>query len=308
MKRIMVILTAMLVAFLMGGSWAWAGDGKGQDEHVPVNVCHATSSDSNPFVFITVDDDSVKLRGHLMHRNDPNKTWKSDGLYNGVEHSAGDPKPDRIESYTGTDGVFHELDGTFDNCDDTTPVQPKPEVTVDTQDRMSCEAGVEEQTITTTTEYVWEDGEWVLGEPVVEKGDWTFVRDLTKAEQKELGCENEPRPITLHLKQHKADCDGNYLRVVSITTLDGKVISKEKSKWVKVSDITKDQKSELECLTPIDEPTPTPTTPSKAQNPPKTNQPELPHTGGNLTLAGIAAGLLAAGSGMVWFSRRLTGV
>jgi len=44
--------------------------------HTPVNICHATSSDSNPYVFITVDDDSVKFAGHLAHRNTPNKQWK----------------------------------------------------------------------------------------------------------------------------------------------------------------------------------------------------------------------------------------
>ncbi len=39
--------------------------------HTPVNVCHATNSDTNPYVFITVDDDSVKFQGHLAHRNTP---------------------------------------------------------------------------------------------------------------------------------------------------------------------------------------------------------------------------------------------
>ena len=85
-----------------------------QAQHVPVGVCHATSSDTNPYVFIVVDDDSTKLKGHLMHRNDPNKTWKSAGTYVlGGSHAAGDPKRDYIASYTGTDGVFHQLDGAI---------------------------------------------------------------------------------------------------------------------------------------------------------------------------------------------------
>jgi LPXTG-motif cell wall-anchored protein len=286
-KRITVILTAVLVAFLMGGSWAWATP---PGNETKTGLCHRTASDSNPYVFIEVDDNSLQshltdTKGHFP------KPWKSDGVFRSVSHVKGDLKHD----YEAT---------SAEDCVDNTPVQPDPVVETSTDSRMTCEVGVEEQTTTTTTEYVWEDGEWVLGEPVVEKGDWTFVRDLTKAEQKELGCENEPRPYTMSLKQTKSDCDGNYLRIVTITYLNDEIISKEKSKWVKVSDITKAQKSELECLTPIDEPT----SPDKAQKPPKTNQPELPHTGGNLTLAGIAAGLLAAGSGMVWFSRRLTGV
>ena len=194
------------------------GHGGGQTEHVPVNVCHATSSDTNPFVFITVDDDSVKLKGHLMHRDDPNKTWKSDGVYNSVFHSAGDPKADRIESYTGTDGVYHELDGTFDSCADTTPKQPDPIVEVEksTIDRMSCEAGVEEKTTTTTytTPYVWVDGEWVLGktEKNEDVGDWTFVRDLTQKERDRLECDPDEAVVpTVESEESKAcEVPGTY--------------------------------------------------------------------------------------------------
>src|SRR5690349_19473079 len=77
---------------------------------VKVGVCHATNSDSNPYVYIEPDASSVLKKGHLMHRNDPNKNWKSDGTFNGVEHDAGDPKPDLISnfSFNGTDYV---LDG-----------------------------------------------------------------------------------------------------------------------------------------------------------------------------------------------------
>ena len=77
----------------------------------PVNICHATGSDTNPYVFITVDDDSAKFRGHLRHRQDPNKQWKSDGAFNGVAHSAGDPKPDIIGDFTDDHGIFHAYDG-----------------------------------------------------------------------------------------------------------------------------------------------------------------------------------------------------
>jgi hypothetical protein len=84
-----------------------------------VAICHATSSDTNPYVFILVDDDSAKLKGHLQHRNDPNKTWKSDGIFEGVAHSDGDAKPDLIGSFTDDQGVFHQYDGdiTAASCD-----------------------------------------------------------------------------------------------------------------------------------------------------------------------------------------------
>lgn len=83
-----------------------------------VNVCHATSSDTNPYVFISVDDDSTQFEAHMAHRNTPNKKWKSAGIFLGVEHVKGDPKPDLIGSYTDENDVFHELDGdiTAETC------------------------------------------------------------------------------------------------------------------------------------------------------------------------------------------------
>lgn len=64
-------------------------------------VCHATSSDSNPYVAIHVDVASKKYEGHLQHRNTPNKFWKSAGTWNGIDHGVGTAqqpnKPDYIE-------------------------------------------------------------------------------------------------------------------------------------------------------------------------------------------------------------------
>lgn len=84
----------------------------------PVNVCHATSSDSNPYVFITVDDDSAQFTAHLAHRNDPNKKWKSAGVFLGVPHVKGDPKPDLIGDYTDENQQLIVLDGdiTEETC------------------------------------------------------------------------------------------------------------------------------------------------------------------------------------------------
>lgn len=82
-----------------------------------VGICHATSSDSNPYVFISVDDDSAKLKGHLQHLTEPNKQWKSDGAFNGVDHEEGDAKRDLIGSFTDDQGVFHEYDGDITEAD-----------------------------------------------------------------------------------------------------------------------------------------------------------------------------------------------
>ena len=98
--------------------------------HTPVNVCHATNSDTNPYVFITVDDDSTKFQGHLAHRNTPNKTWKSDGIFRGQPVKAGDPKPDLIGDYTDKNGVKHVYDGVITSKSDcgvlTPPVLTQP--------------------------------------------------------------------------------------------------------------------------------------------------------------------------------------
>ncbi len=82
-----------------------------------VGICHATSSDTNPYVFISVDDDSAKLKGHLQHLTDPNKQWKSEGSFNGVPHQDGDAKRDLIGSFTDDQDVFHEHDGDITEAD-----------------------------------------------------------------------------------------------------------------------------------------------------------------------------------------------
>lgn len=109
-------------------------------QHTPVGVCHATSSDTNPYVWITVDDDSVKLQGHLAHRTDPNKTWKSAGTWNGVDHVDGTPKADFIEGLDegiseawclsgNTDPVVDPTDDPTDEPTDTPTDTPTDEPT-----------------------------------------------------------------------------------------------------------------------------------------------------------------------------------
>ena len=89
-----------------------------------VGICHATSSDSNPYVFISVDDDSAKFKGHLAHRNTPNKTWKNAGVFNGDPHLAGAPKRDLISDFVDDQGNPHTYDGviTAADCENAVPV------------------------------------------------------------------------------------------------------------------------------------------------------------------------------------------
>jgi len=97
----------------------------------PVNICHATSSDSNPYTFITVDNDSSKLTAHLAHRDDPNKRWKSDGTFGGVPHVKDQPKPDIIGDYLDENDQPVVMDGVVDNarCNGDTEVEVPDEPT-----------------------------------------------------------------------------------------------------------------------------------------------------------------------------------
>jgi LPXTG-motif cell wall-anchored protein len=81
----------LIVAPLMATSAAAPGK-----DH-KVGVCHATTSDTNPYVWIVVDKDSTKYRGHLEHRNEPVHRWKTAGTWNGIPHTAGQAKGDFIE-------------------------------------------------------------------------------------------------------------------------------------------------------------------------------------------------------------------
>jgi hypothetical protein len=89
-----LVIGSLLV---MGAAGAAQANGNHGEGHTPVGVCHATSSDTNPYEWIVVDDDSTKYKGHLMHRNDPNKHWKSAGTWNGITHTAGSLKRDYIQ-------------------------------------------------------------------------------------------------------------------------------------------------------------------------------------------------------------------
>jgi hypothetical protein len=112
-RRLATVLATMGVLVMSSGAalLATAAPSNAVSGSVTVNVCHATSSDSNPYVFIQVDSNSTKLKGHLQHRQDPNKQWKSAGTFNGVDHVAGDPKADLIGDYTDSTGSHH-YDGT----------------------------------------------------------------------------------------------------------------------------------------------------------------------------------------------------
>jgi len=90
-----VATVAGIVMLGAGVSNAQATPGNPAPEH-KIWICHATSSDTNPYEIINVDVASTKYEGHLAHKTDPNKQWKSDGTFGGLVHVDGQAKPDII--------------------------------------------------------------------------------------------------------------------------------------------------------------------------------------------------------------------
>ncbi|MGZ5398425.1 MAG: hypothetical protein ACXWDM_00330, partial [Nocardioides sp.] len=66
--------------------------------------------------------------------------------------------------------------------------QPEPVVRDKSAERTNCD-GIETREWQIVTEQVWNGSEWELGKPEIRNDTgWVFVRNLTLAEQKQLGC------------------------------------------------------------------------------------------------------------------------
>lgn len=96
-----LVLLVSFVAALAGAAMASDSKGHGQGA-TKAGLCHRTASDTNPYVYILVDDDSLSP-GHLDNADPGHKPtqWKSDGTWRGVEHKAGDPKDDYLATLPG---------------------------------------------------------------------------------------------------------------------------------------------------------------------------------------------------------------
>jgi hypothetical protein len=105
-----------------GHGVAPAAKGHGQAKVV---ICHATNSDTNPYVVIEVAVASVKYQGHLAHRTTPNKTWKLATTWNGTLHAAGSAKADLIEGLDGNvTKAFCQAGGTHPTPTTSTTTTP----------------------------------------------------------------------------------------------------------------------------------------------------------------------------------------
>lgn len=220
------------------------------------SICHRTASDTNPYVFITVDDASLdahynNLPGH------PAKAWKSDGVFRGVAHKAGDLKYD----YPAT---------TAADCADfgTPPDEKLPEAVPVSQEEATCELGYRSRTGTTYQEYVWDDeanegeGGWVL-EPASEWetvwNAWSAYRPLTDAEYQRLGCQpKQPEPVVAPLKGEQMSCEAGvevregtqtttYVWNAATRTYDPVVGPEVWGDWTFVRDLTNEEFEQLGC-------------------------------------------------------------
>jgi hypothetical protein len=83
------VVTASLLLTMLSGDLVFASS-TNSNRHTPVTICHATGSNSNPYVKETVDDDAVDGNGNGNadhNRNDhqhgediiPPGTWDADG-------------------------------------------------------------------------------------------------------------------------------------------------------------------------------------------------------------------------------------
>lgn len=235
-----------------------------QPEHTPVTLCHATppATAAQGWNVITVDDDAVvKPTGHNAHDADiiPPFSYyeKVDGNYVQKEYLG--------KNWDASGQAIYR-----NGCE--IPDQPKDKVVVETnpETQKTCDNGVEtrDQVTTTTTPYVWEDGEWVLdsANAVVEVTNtpWEFVRNLTGAEKAALGCNLPQPPNDVKTEyQHQASCvAGNEERSRTATVSytwnsaanDGEGAWEANapfysawSAWSYTGDLSEEQREEYDC-------------------------------------------------------------
>lgn len=149
------------------------------------------------------------------------------------------------------------------NCDK--PDKPEPVVKPLSGDRQTCEYAVQHRTGTETTDWVFDEDTWawVKGAPVVQWNDWTFVRSLTPAEKKELGCDKpvQPEPSVERLEGDYMSCESGVQHRTG-TKITYWVFDESTWTWIAgdpevtwgawetVRDLTAAEKQQLGCVGP----------------------------------------------------------
>ena len=278
MKRILTILTATLVAILMSGSWAWAGTER-------------------------PDRCTTETTGWILES--PGEGWVQIDERTVIDEEAVEGVEAQHYSLKGNSGIDKdEVPPTPSENPDiwqaNTHLEPHyqgnglPASNVDGSDYVEGDSGLHY-----TSNESSGKRDWFYFQPEVPGKD-----AVTHQEYRFEKTTCEPVVITQTLRQHKYNCDGYFLRTVTIKTVDGEVVSKEYSEWVKTGDLTKRDKIRLECVTPVDEPEKQDKPDKPVKNEPK--QPELAQTGANTGLALLGGALVLAGSGILFARRFLT--
>lgn len=142
------------------------------------------------------------------------------------------------------------------------PARPDPITQQLSDERTTCELGVESRTGTQTTTYVWnaqtQTYDAVVGPQVW--GSWTFVRDLTDAEFEALDCRpDQPEPVVVELIDERMGCDidvqgrdgtqtTSYVWNAATRDYDAVVGPEVWGDWVKLRDLTAAEAIDLDCI------------------------------------------------------------
>jgi len=111
MRKTIAAMVALLLAMLGLSVLASSAQATPPGNETKTGLCHRTASDTNPYVFIEVDDES--LQSHLTDsKGHFPKEWKTDGTFRGTPHVAGDLKYDYVAEVAS-------------DCEDFTP-EPTP--------------------------------------------------------------------------------------------------------------------------------------------------------------------------------------
>ena len=129
MRKLIAIAGSVALAGAGLAAPALATPGMNPDGEHKYVVCHATSSDTNPYVVVVVDVAAAGVpkivANHQMHVDEPNKTWNSDGTWMGTPHEEGDSKEDVIETTLVPAGYKLSLEDAFEVCFGEPPEPPE---------------------------------------------------------------------------------------------------------------------------------------------------------------------------------------
>lgn len=241
MKRIMVILTATIVAVLMGGSWAWAGENERPDRCTTETTGWVLESPGEGWV--QIDERTVVDQ----------EAWEEVVVIS-------EAIPAQHYSLKGNSGI-----GT-----DEVPVFPADYWQANTHLEPHYQGnGVPTQKPDGSPYVEGDSGLHYASNESSGKRDWFYFQPAV----------DEVTEIIKH-----------------------DAVTHQEYKFEKTTCVENPDNPDKPDQPKPDKPEPKPEQPVKVAE-------ELPHTGGNLALAGIAAALLATGGGLVWFGRhRLTDV